>query len=376
MNITFESPYGMLSLKRYPIQKKQVLRAWDAADEYILKELKTQSNDLMNKKILIFNDAFGALCTALSHYNPTVVTDSFVSKSAIKKNFQNNHLTHSSVTILNSLNSLSEPYDIVLIKLPKSMDYLRFFLHKIANHIDEKTNIIVAGMVKSIPKTTWKLLESNLGRTETLLAVKKAKLIKVKADNVHTSNEYPQVFLQDKTHIKIYNHANVFSKKSLDIGTRFLLQNLPQLKNIEKIIDLGCGNGIVGLNLSFQYPQAQVMFTDESYMAVESARLTVSHNGIDTKKHVFNVNNCLDGIDEKSVDLIVCNPPFHESHTIGIHTALNMFQQSYKTLKSKGYFLVIANRHLPYFGHLKRIFKQVKIHASNKKFTVFLMQKI
>lgn len=375
MKIHIESPFGTYCLQRYPILKKQLLRAWDAADEYLLNDLHTQDSALKDKKLLIFNDAFGALSTALSQYNPTVVTDSFVSKSAIIKNLQNNDISTTAVTILTSLDEMTVKYDTVLIKLPKSMDYLRFFIDKMSNHIDKNTTIIIAGMVKSIPKTTWKLLEQHLGHTQTSLAVKKAKLIKVKADNINTSCDYPQIFVQEKTNFKIYNHANVFSKKSLDIGTRFLLQNLPQLESIKNIIDLGCGNGIVGLNLIHQYPLAQVMFTDESYMAVESAHLSVSHNDIDPKKHIFKVNNCLDGIETESVDLIVCNPPFHESHTIGIHIALKMFQQSYNALKSKGYFLVIANRHLPYYAHLKRIFTRVENIASNKKFSISLMQK-
>lgn len=375
MNIQMKSPFGTFCLNRYPHLKKQLLRAWDAADEYLLNELNVQSNDLHDKNILIFNDAFGALSTALSQYNPIVVTDSIIAKSAIIQNLQNNDLTTTSATIISSLDALWGKYDLILIKLPKSMDYLRFFIDKISHHIDENTCIFVAGMVKSIPKTTWKLLEQTLGSTQTSLAVKKAKLIRVKADNINTHCDYPNTYIQENTHYKIYNHANVFSKKSLDIGTRFLLQNLPQLENIKDIIDLGCGNGVVGLNLIHQYPQARVMFTDESFMAVESARLTVRHNDINAQKHVFKVNNCLDEIEKESVDLIVCNPPFHESHSIGIHIALNMFHQSYNTLKSKGYFLVIANRHLPYYAHLKRIFTHVKNVASNNKFSIFLMQK-
>ena len=375
MNIQMKSPFGTFCLNRYPHLKKQLLRAWDAADEYLLNELNVKSNELDSKNILIFNDAFGALSTALSRYNPTVVTDSIVAKSAIIKNLQNNNLLITSVNIISSLDALRDKYDLILIKLPKSMDYLRFFIDQISSHIDENTSIIVAGMLKSMPKTTWKLLENSLGSTQTSLAVKKAKLIRVKADNINTHCDYPCTYIQENSNFKIYNHANVFSKKSLDIGTRFLLQNLPQLENVKNIIDLGCGNGVVGLNLINHYPQAHVMFTDESYMAVESARLTLSHNNIDYQKHTFKVNNCLDGIEKESVDLIVCNPPFHESHSIGIHIALNMFQQSYNTLKSKRYFLVIANRHLPYYAHLKRIFKHVENIASNKKFSIFLMQK-
>ncbi|WP_338024440.1 methyltransferase [Bathymodiolus japonicus methanotrophic gill symbiont] len=43
------------------------------------------------------------------------------------------------------------------------------------------------------------------------------------------------------------NHANVFSHKNLDIGTRFFLEHLPKGNQYQQVIDLGCGNGVVGL---------------------------------------------------------------------------------------------------------------------------------
>jgi 16S rRNA (guanine1207-N2)-methyltransferase len=375
MNTHFKSPFGTYCLQRYPIFKNQQLRAWDAADEYLLKELGEKKSVLKNKKCLIFNDAFGALSTALYSYNPTIVVDSYVSKLAIVQNFKDNDLDLSSINIFSSLDELAGNYDFVCIKMPKSMDYLRYFIHNLSTHINESSHIIIAGMVKAMPKTTWDLLEQSIGSTQTSLSVKKAKLITVKFENKYIKNEYPKFFIQEETNFKIYNHASVFSKKSLDIGTRFLLQNIPELDNIKSIIDLGCGNGVVGLNLMHKYPKSQVMFTDESTMAVESARLTVKNNNHDCDDHIFRVNNCLDNIEPNSTDFIVCNPPFHESHSIGIQIALKMFQQSYNTLKLKGYFLVVANRHLPYYAHLKRIFKRVINVSSNKKFTIYLMQK-
>jgi 23S rRNA (guanine1835-N2)-methyltransferase len=80
----------------------------------------------------------------------------------------------------------------------------------------------------------------------------------------------------DGTPWTIHNHANVFARSGLDIGARFL-EHLPA--NIEgEIADLGCGNGVIGLKALALNPDARVMFTDESYMAVASSRLNVETN--------------------------------------------------------------------------------------------------
>ncbi len=375
MTTCFNTAFNTFNLERFPKQKNLNLQAWDAADRYLLEHLYEQHAELENKNILIFNDAFGALTLSLLEYHPCVVSDSIISQKAIIENTSLNQIDKKKVKFLNSLSTHTKIYDYVIIKTPKTLDYLRYFIDSISQHIHSNTQIIVAGMVKNMPKTIWSILEQKIGETNTSLAKKKARLIFVKPEK--KPNKLPPVktFTQENTEFKIFNHANVFSKQSLDIGTRFLLQNLPKLSGIKSIVDLGCGNGVVGLNLAILYPKAKITFIDESYMAVASAKLTCEFNLKSLDNCQFLVNNCLDHFTPSSTDLIVCNPPFHQSHSIGTHIALQMFKQSHITLNKGGIFLVIANRHLPYYSHLKRIFGKVNNLAGNAKFSIYSMTK-
>ena len=375
METRFINAFNEIELRRFPYNKKLNLQAWDAADTLLLDHLQNNKIELEEKNILIFNDAFGALTTTLHEYKSFTVTDSIVSQLATKQNLNLNQISESKTSYLNSLSCHSKNYDIVLIKAPKTLDFLRYFLSSISKHIHPNTQIIVAGMVKNMPKTIWTILEEMIGKTSTSLTKKKAKLIFVKAENKTTKPLKPITYIQENTDLTIFNHSNVFSKSSLDIGTRLLLQSLPKYNEVKSIIDLGCGNGIVGLNLALQYPGAAVTFTDESYMAVESARLTCSHNLKSIDQHQFSVNNSLNSFKSNSIDLIVCNPPFHQSHSIGTHIALQMFKESYKTLNNHGRLIVVANRHLPYYAQLKRIFGNVRNLANNQKFLVVEMIK-
>ncbi len=371
----FDNEYQSIHLKRYPASKNNSLQAWNAADSYLLEHLNTHFSITQNSNILIVNDAFGALTLSLGQFKPTSLTDSYLSQKAIQNNAQINNFDISTLNIIHQLQKSNGTFDFILIKTPKILDYLDDLLIQIRNHIQEDTVILIAGMVKNMPKTLWNLLESRFGPTKTSLTKKKAKIIQLKIQNTHSQSKYPIVFEQENTHLKIYSFANVFSKNSLDIGTRFLLQNLPKLVDVNSIIDLGCGNGIIGLNLAFKYPKASISFVDESYAAIESARLTCQHNLDDNNQHNFIVNDSLTDFASNSADFIVCNPPFHQSHDLSIDTALKMFHQSFATLVKGGYFLVIANRHLPYRSHLKRIFNNVETIASNRKFNLFLMVK-
>lgn len=371
MQTIFDNDFLPIQLKRYPTTKNNSLQAWNAADSYLLETLLANFTLSENSNILIFNDAFGALTLSLNQFKPTSLNDSYLSHNAIKTNAQSNNF-NPLPNLIYQLDNSFNTFDFILIKCPKIMDYLDEFLVDIQHQTHKNTVILIAGMVKNMPKTLWNLLESRFGSTQTSLTKKKAKVIQLKPENTHNKSLYPIDFIQENTSLKIFSYANVFSKKSLDIGTRFLLQNLPELASVQSIIDLGCGNGIIGLNLALKYPNATLKFVDESFSAVKSARLTCQHNLKDSSQHLFILNDCLTGFDKNSVDLIVCNPPFHQSHDLSIDTAVKMFNQSYATLVKGGHLLVIANRHLPYYSPLKRLFKNCSTHASNNKFNLFL----
>ena len=231
-------------------------------------------------------------------------------------------------------------------------------------------------MVKSIHSSTLKLFEKYIGPTKTSLAKKKARLIFCTPDETISvvKTPYPKKYILEGTDYTISNHANVFSRESLDIGTRFFVQYIPQSEKYKNIIDLGCGNGIVGLIASDKNPGAIVSFLDESYMAVESAKESVEAAfGSRLKeegKVVFQVNDCLTGIVKNSVDLILNNPPFHQNNAVGDEVAWQMFKQSKDVLKQNGELWVIGNRHLGYHIKLKKLFGNCEMVASNKKFII------
>ncbi len=103
----------------------------------------------------------------------------------------------------------------------------------------------------------------------------------------------------------------MFCAEHLDIGTRFFLQHLPDGSGARRIVDLGCGNGVVGTSAALTHPDAEILFTDESHQAVASARATYAANAGDRPGGaVFQVGDGLAEAEPDSVDLVLNNPPF------------------------------------------------------------------
>jgi 16S rRNA (guanine1207-N2)-methyltransferase len=204
------------------------------------------------------------------------------------------------------------------------------------------------------------------------LAKKKARIIFASpdADRVLPTNPYPVYYRLENTEYLIANHANVFSRDTLDIGTRFFLQYLPTRPDFKEIIDLGCGNGLVGLVAAERNPEATVHFIDESFMAVASAEENFTRIFGQNRKAVFSVGDGLINIPSDSADLILCNPPFHQQNSIGDQIAISMFKQSKRVLRKHGELWVIGNRHLEYPRYLARMFGTCIVVASNSKFII------
>lgn len=377
-----------LFLSRFPVaQVNRSLQAWDAADEYLLNHVNEQQLIQDNMTIVIFNDAFGALTTNLcqvaqSNIKIFCVNDSHLSMQGIAHNIEQNNLTTNHVTQLGSLDNLPKNIDLILYKIPKTKSLLAAQLIQIkANSLrqDETLPTFIAGdRVKEIHSATLKVFEKYLGTTTTSLAVKKARLVFCQFDNKqHHQSPFPTQWSlttsnadsSAPTSLTISNHANVYSREKLDIGARYFIENLPKVAPDCQVIDLGCGNGVIGLTVLTQQPKAFVQFFDESVMAIESAKLNVMNNiPALAAQCEFHLNDCLTNVPSNSVDLILCNPPFHQQTATTDHIAWQMFKDSFRVLKKGGELRIIGNRQLAYHIKLKRIFGNEKLIASNDKF--------
>ncbi len=364
-------PQGQFRLERYPYNKN--LRAWDAADEYLLQYFATEIAPALDSSasLLLLNDSFAALATALHDYSCSFWTDSWLSIKALEQNSKFNSCANK-VEVFYSTELPDQEYDVVIIKIPKTLALLEDQLAKLQPLLSENTVILAAAMAKNIHRSTLALFEKYIGATTTSLAKKKARLIFSVLDKNLPQSEspYPVTYRLEGSDYLLSDHANVFSRGKLDIGTRFMLQHIPASARYRNIIDLGCGNGVLGLVAAEKNPRAELLFIDESCMAIESARINFQQAFAASRKAEFKLNHALEGIEPDSADLILNNPPFHQQHGISDSIARQMFRQAKKVLRPGGELLVIGNRHLGYHLALKKLFTSCEVVASNKKFVI------
>ena len=404
MNTEFIFADRQFSLIRYPEKHQHIsLQAWDSADELIIEHVESLLSEgafpigtgESDGSMMIFNDDFGALGCWFSHLAPYWVSDSYISLRSLHENLKANQLLDTSdtdksdalktapVQTLTSVESSTftpaKAPQIIVVKIPRALALLEQQLIDLQKYITPDTQIIATGKVKSITKSVLNLFERYIGPTTTSLAKKKSRLIfaSPRPSLKKADSPYPTRWQCKSTTGKtltIDNLANTFARQSLDIGARIMLEHMTVSAN-DVVVDLGCGNGVLGVNAFSLAPDAKVIFLDESYMALESARLNVLNNFPDKIDQCeFVASNCLETLLQReykpAVTKILCNPPFHQQNAITDHIAWQMFTDSRDLLIKSGHLVVVGNRHLDYHIKLKKLFGGAKVLASDKKFVI------
>ncbi|WP_425555562.1 methyltransferase [Kitasatospora kazusensis] len=383
--------WGEFALTRFPEDPRDLLRAWDAADEYLLRHLAGTAGDPadpaepvdLSGTVAVVGDRWGALATVLASRrsasdHPLVqITDSYLGQQATRANLRRSGAGPDAVRLLSTRDTPPERIDVLLVRVPKSLALLEDQLHRLAPHVHAGTVVVGTGMVTEIHTSTLKLFERILGPTRTSLAAKKARLILCTPDPAlaRPGSPWPRSYELPSgsgagTGLTVANHAGIFCAERLDIGTRFLLRNLPHSRGPERIVDLGCGNGVLGTAVAVGNPEAEVLFVDESHQAVASAEATFRANARSSALARFIVGDGLADVPAGSVDLVLNNPPFHTHQATTDATAWRMFAGSCDALRPGGELWVIGNRHLGYHVKLRRLFGNCEVVASDPKFVI------
>ena len=353
----FHSSYR---LQRVPQDHR--LQAWNAADDLFLERYSGDGAPL-----LLVNDAFGALAVAL-HAQPVQWWHaSAMAHEALRLNCQANRVQLPDV--LNNLVSETGWHSVAL-HIPKSINYFAWLLEQSCQQLEPGQTIYALGMVKHISAGHIEVMnqlfeEVNPGRAE-----KKARVIELsKPRNVQISAQ--RHYQVQEPSLTLNQLPGCFAENRPDPGALVFLSYYENLPSADKVLDLGCGNGILGLAYAKAYPDAQVVMIDENAQALKSAEQNWTLNDLPGNAITVHSNGLNALAAEQQFDLILCNPPFHQDNTLTEGIAQKLFDDAKKHLAKDGELWVVANRHLPYATDLKRLFRTVDIVSKHPKFIIW-----
>lgn len=343
-NTTYSNPSQLLQRNEALFEGKNILVAGNIDDSY-----PVHLQSLANTSTFCFNDYryFSALDEQLTG-STRLFTD----------NYQGD-----------------KKFDLLLIFIPKAKQEVQYLLANLTPHLEAGAAIILVGEKKCGIKSAGTLLKPYATTINSLDSARHCTLLYCELNKTVAPFEQSQwiktyyVKINDVT-LQICSLPGVFSHGELDKGTQLLLENLPT-KLTGKLLDFGCGAGVIGCYLQTRFPELEIDMIDVNAYALASARLTMMKNRL--KADVF-ASNVFSNV-SKSYDTLISNPPFHSGKETNYDAAENFINQSPKHLKKQGTFLVVANKFLRYEPLIDESFQNITTIQQNNKFKLLLSVK-
>ncbi len=353
-------------LRRRPDVEAPELRAWDAADRYLLDTAAPWLRE-SPAAVVVVDDTHGALslgALALGAQRVRVHQDSLIARYALAANAAGAGATAIEQHPLEQVMTPDAP--LALLRLPRSLDRLDAVARLLAAHAHPDAVLIAGNMLKHMTPAQNEVLRASFERVDVSLARGKARLLTARGSR-HLAPVEPARGYDPDHELHIVALPGVFAGASLDIGTRAMLDAPEGLPAYATAIDLACGSGVLAAFLARRAPGARVIASDVSAVAVQSAALTAAANGVAVEAVLD------DGLSQQpdaSADLVVLNPPFHVGAAVHTGIALRLFAEAGRVLRPGGQLWAVWNSHLAYAPALERAVGPTRQAARTPKFTV------
>lgn len=167
--------------------------------------------------------------------------------------------------------------------------------------------------------------------------------------------------------LKFETDPSNFSPNNIDIGTLAMLSVTDFLQS-DKILDLGCGYGVVGILAGKLIGQEKITMCDISESAVEQAKINAKLNQVSNID--IRLSDGLRNILDNDFTLILSNPPYHTDFSVPKH----FIEVGFKKLVLGGRLIMVTKRLDWYKNKLTSIFGGVKIHEIDGYY-VFIAEK-
>lgn len=367
-------PLDFDALRRRPDFEAPNLVAVDATDRLLLDEAANALAASGLGEVVVIGDHYGALTLGAASLHGLsgirVFQDPLVSERALDLNAAETGLVgayeHHGLD-----ESLVAGARVVLLQLPRSLAALDEIAGLVSRAADPEVAIFAGGRLKHMTIAMNDVLREHFEVVYAGLARQKSRVLTASEPvRPPVESPWPRTRRHDDLGITVASYGATFAGSTIDIGTRALLDVLPQaLPVADVIVDLGCGSGVLATVAALTRPAAQVIASDQSAAAVASTRVTADLSGAGERVTVVR-DDALGSQPAGSCDLVLMNPPFHVDAAVEPGVALTLFEGAARILRPGGELWTVYNSHLKHRDTLSAVVGETTQVTRNPKFTV------
>jgi 16S rRNA (guanine1207-N2)-methyltransferase len=172
---------------------------------------------------------------------------------------------------------------------------------------------------------------------------------------------------------QVASKAGVFSWQRLDDGTRLLLESM-EVGEADRVLDLGCGCGIVGVVAATLAPSGHIHLVDSQIAAIHAAQRTVEANQLSNATVLL--SDVAWDVRDLTFDVVATNLPFHLGVGSERVTALQFIDDAHDVLRSGGFLYLVSNLFLKYEPHVVQAFGNCETVCKNTRYKVLRARKL
>jgi 16S rRNA (guanine1207-N2)-methyltransferase len=336
-------------------------------------------------RVLVLGCGHGAVGVTLARqaYNGAVVLldSSCIALAMTERTLRANGATNAQVcTDISVLPAQAGSFDVAVITAPADRKLTRRWLVEASQALKDEGQLFIAGANEHGIRSAIADAEALFGATNVLAykqgnRVAQARKLPGSAPAAAWAGEAgiaPGTWyeFEVQAHGQIFGLRSlpgVFAHDRLDEGTALLLEALVFPAGA-RVLDVGCGNGIIGL-VAARIGAAYVDMVDVNLLAVAAASENMARNGVSNARAFLS-----DGLPEDAAqryDLVATNPPFHVGRSIEHGIAAAFIERARRSLKPGGRFLLIGNQFIRYHRLLGTAFEQVECLAATRSYRVW-----
>lgn len=252
------------------------------------------------------------------------------------------------------------PFDGAVIRLPRGWAGFQMALHAVAARLAPGAPLWIAGSndegITSAPKHFDGLVDG----AETLIIKRRARVLETRRTDAPARGaledwrETVSLPLPERAGlIDLVSYPGLFAHGHLDAGSEALLSVLPEVAAGVRVLDFGCGAGVLARAVRERTPDARLTLLDIDAVALHAARQNVPDAEYVLSDGLAGLGEC------ERFGLILSNPPLHRGQDEDFGMLEDLVAGTKKYLKLRGALVVVTQR----TAGVGKLFKSAFGHA-------------
>lgn len=263
------------------------------------------------------------------------------------------------------LETPDEPYDEVVLRMPRAKERLRMSLTMVRSAVQPGSAVTVVGHNDSGVRAAPRDINELVGPSEVVGTRWHCRAVRAPVTETHSPASL-QDFKGSWTFedIEVTTYPGVFAHGRLDPGTELLLRAIEErpMKDL-RALDIGCGSGVIAATLAKR--GATVDAVDADAVAVQAAAETGGPYAVSA--FASDLYSAVIG----PYDLIATNPPFHRDGRVSLTVAQDLIAGAHKRLNRRGELWMVVNRFIDHTDALRAGFASFDMVAEDGRYRVW-----